>query len=171
MQVDTPANLYDRPANEFVAGFIGSPAMNLVRSAPDADGVLSLGTTRVQLTPAQREALSGTEVTVGIRPEDLSLAPEGEGLPVSVQAVEELGADAYIYSSLAPVTAANTVVTTHSSAAEEEIAEEDQATEGITIRTGGRSAVKVGDTIWTVPAVDRLHLFDTATGQRLPDAR
>ena len=171
MQVDSPANLYDRPANEFVAGFIGSPAMNLVRSAPDADGVLSLGTTRAQLTPAQREALSGTEVTVGIRPEDLSLAPEGEGLPVSVQAVEELGADAYIYSSLAPVTAANTVVTTHSSAAEEEIAEEDQATEGITIRTGGRSAVKVGDTIWTVPAVDRLHLFDTATGQRLPDAR
>ena len=171
MQVDSPANLYDRPANEFVAGFIGSPAMNLVRSAPDADGVLSLGTTRVQLTPAQREALSGTEVTVGIRPEDLSLAPEGEGIPVSVQAVEELGADAYIYSSLAPVTAANTVVTTHSSAAEEEIAEEDQATEGITIRTGGRSAVKVGDTIWTVPAVDRLHLFDTATGQRLPDAR
>ena len=171
MQVDTPANLYDRPANEFVAGFIGSPAMNLVRSAPDADGVLSVGTTRVQLTPAQREALSGTEVTVGIRPEDLSLAPEGEGLPVSVQAVEELGADAYIYSSLAPVTAANTVVTTHSSAAEEEIAEEDQATEGITIRTGGRSAVKVGDTIWTVPAVDRLHLFDTATGPRLPDAR
>ncbi|MER6927450.1 ABC transporter ATP-binding protein [Kocuria palustris] len=171
MQVDSPANLYDRPANEFVAGFIGSPAMNLVRSAPDADGVLSLGTTRVQLTPAQREALSGTEVTVGIRPEDLSLAPEGEGLPVSVQAVEELGADAYIYSSLAPVTAANTVVTTHSSAAQEEIAEEDQATEGITIRTGGRSAVKVGDTIWTVPAVDRLHLFDTATGQRLPDAR
>ena len=171
MQVDSPANLYDRPANEFVAGFIGSPAMNLLRSAPDADGVLSLGTTRVQLTPAQREALSGTEVTVGIRPEDLSLAPEGEGLPVSVQAVEELGADAYIYSSLAPVTAANTVVTTHSSAAEEEIAEEDQATEGITIRTGGRSAVKVGDTIWTVPAVDRLHLFDTATGQRLPDAR
>ena len=171
MQVDSPANLYDRPANEFVAGFIGSPAMNLVRSAPDADGVLSLGTTRVQLTPAQREALSGTEVTVGIRPENLSLAPEGEGLPVSVQAVEELGADAYIDSSLAPVTAANTVVTTRSSAAEEEIAEEDQATEGITIRTGGRSAVKVGDTIWTVPAVDRLHLFDTATGQRLPDAR
>ncbi|WP_423125750.1 ABC transporter ATP-binding protein [Kocuria palustris] len=170
MQVDSPANLYDRPANEFVAGFIGSPAMNLVRSAPDDQGVLALGTTRLQLTDAQREALSGTEVTVGIRPEDLSLAPEGEGLPVSVQAVEELGADAYIYSSLAPVTAANTVVTTHSSAAEEEIAEEDQATEGITIRTGGRSAVKVGDTIWTVPAVDRLHLFDTATGQRLPDA-
>ena len=171
MQVDTPANLYDRPANEFVAGFIGSPAMNLLRSAPDDQGVLALGTTRLQLTDAQRQALTGTEVTLGIRPENLSLAPEGEGIPVSVQAVEELGADAYIYSSLAPVTAANTVVTTHSSAAEEEIAEEDQATEGITIRTGGRSAVKVGDTIWTVPAVDRLHLFDTATGQRLPDAR
>ena len=171
MQVDTPANLYDRPANEFVAGFIGSPAMNLVRSAPDDQGVLALGTTRLQLTDAQRQALTGTEVTVGIRPENLSLAPEGEGIPVTVQAVEELGADAYIYSSLAPVTAANQIVTTHSSAAEEEIAEEDQATEGITIRTGGRSAVKVGDTIWTVPAVDRLHLFDTATGQRLPDAR
>ncbi|MCY1684956.1 ABC transporter ATP-binding protein [Kocuria sp. SL71] len=171
MQVDSPANLYDRPANEFVAGFIGSPAMNLLRSAPDDQGVLALGTTRLQLTDAQRQALTGSEVTVGIRPENLSLAPEGEGIPVSVQAVEELGADAYIYSSLAPVTAANTVVTTHSSAAEEEIAEEDQATEGITIRTGGRSAVKVGDTIWTVPAVDRLHLFDTATGQRLPDAR
>lgn len=171
MQVDTPANLYDRPANEFVAGFIGSPAMNLLRSAPDDQGVLALGTTRLQLTDAQRQALTGTEVTVGIRPENLSLAPEGEGIPVTVQAVEELGADAYIYSSLAPVTAANQIVTTHSSAAEEETADEDQAPEGITIRIGGRSAVKVGDTIWTVPAVDRLHLFDTATGQRLPDAR
>jgi multiple sugar transport system ATP-binding protein len=171
MQVDTPANLYDRPANEFVAGFIGSPAMNLLRSAPDDQGVLALGTTRLQLTDAQRQALTGTEVTVGIRPENLSLAPEGEGIPVTVQAVEELGADAYIYSSLAPVTAANQIVTTHSSASEEETAEEDQAPEGITIRIGGRSAVKVGDTIWTVPAVDRLHLFDTATGQRLPDAR
>ncbi|MCT1601953.1 sn-glycerol-3-phosphate ABC transporter ATP-binding protein UgpC [Kocuria sp. p3-SID1433] len=171
MQVDTPANLYDRPANEFVAGFIGSPAMNLLRSAPDDQGVLALGTTRLQLTDAQRQALTGTEVTVGIRPENLSLAPEGEGIPVTVQAVEELGADAYIYSTLAPVTAANQIVTTHSSAAEEETADEDHAPEGITIRTSGRSAVKVGDTIWTTPALDRLHLFDTASGQRLPDAR
>ncbi|WP_047689751.1 ABC transporter ATP-binding protein [Kocuria sp. ZOR0020] len=170
MQVDTPAELYDRPANEFVAGFIGSPAMNLFRSTPDNDGVLQLGSTKIHLTPEQRSAITGSEVTIGIRPEDLKVGAEGEGLPISVDVVEELGADAYLYGSLAPVTMANQIVTTHSSAAEAEGSDEEAASANtIVVRTAGRSRVQSGQTVWASPAQDRIHLFDTTSGARLPD--
>ncbi|KAA9393946.1 sn-glycerol-3-phosphate ABC transporter ATP-binding protein UgpC [Kocuria coralli] len=169
MQVDTPAELYDRPANEFVAGFIGSPAMNLFRAAPDSSGVLQLGSSRIQLTDEQRAKITGDEVTIGIRPEDLKVSADGEGLPIVVDVVEELGADAYLYGSLAPVTVANKIVTTHSSAAAAEPSEADAPMDTIVVRTGGRSRVESGQTVWAAPNPDRIHLFDTKSGARLPD--
>lgn len=72
-QVDTPRNMYDRPANLFVAGFIGSPAMNLVE-VPIADGGVKFGKSVV---PVQRDALSAATdktVTVGVRPEHFDVA-------------------------------------------------------------------------------------------------
>ncbi|MFE7632185.1 ABC transporter ATP-binding protein, partial [Kocuria sp. NPDC057446] len=90
MQVDTPRALYDRPATEFVAGFIGSPAMNLFR-VPVAGGAATFGTLSLELTREQQAALTGDKVTVGIRPEDLHPAPEGTGLPIEADVVEELG--------------------------------------------------------------------------------
>ncbi|MFF0991637.1 ABC transporter ATP-binding protein [Kocuria nitroreducens] len=165
MQVDTPRALYDTPATEFVAGFIGSPAMNLFR-VPVANGAATFGTLRLDLTREQLGRLSGGKVTVGIRPEDLHLAPEGTGLPIEADVVEELGADAFVYGHLAPVTAANTIVPVDPTGAVEEHTE---GAHEIIVRAEGRTPPRAGTTIWVAPDLDHLHLFDTTTGTRLPD--
>ena len=92
-QVDTPRELYHNPVNAFVAGFIGSPSMNLFE-APVAEG-------RVDLKGFGEPvpAGAGTVVTVGVRPEHLRMAADGHGLRVTVDLVEELGADSYLHCS------------------------------------------------------------------------
>ncbi|MEX5299162.1 sn-glycerol-3-phosphate ABC transporter ATP-binding protein UgpC [Kocuria sp. CPCC 205292] len=165
MQVDTPRNLYDRPATEFVAGFIGSPAMNLFR-VPVEGGTATFGTLRLQLTAEQQSALTGDRVTVGIRPEDLHPAPAGEGLPIEADVVEELGADAFVYGHLAPVTAANTIVPVDPTGGVDEDAE---GAHEIIVRAEGRTPPRAGTTIWVAPDLEHVHLFDTTTGNRLPD--
>jgi multiple sugar transport system ATP-binding protein len=94
-QCDTPRTLYERPANVFVAGFIGSPAMNLHTVPVDEHGA-RLGELVV---PVRRDAAAGlTTVTVGVRPEALRLVGADEdGFKLSVELVEELGADAYLH--------------------------------------------------------------------------
>ncbi|WP_298585639.1 ABC transporter ATP-binding protein [uncultured Kocuria sp.] len=167
MQVDTPRRLYDRPATEFVAGFIGSPAMNLFR-VPVKSGVATFGTMSLQLTREQQAHLTGDKVTVGIRPEDLHPAAEGTGLPIEADVVEELGADAFVYGHLAPVTAANTIVQV------DPTEDTGHPTEGpgaheVIVRAEGRTPPKSGSTIWVAPNLEHVHLFDTRTGNRLPD--
>jgi multiple sugar transport system ATP-binding protein len=101
-QVDTPRNLYDRPANQFVAGFIGSPAMNLV-SVPLAEGGAVLGGHPVPLHRSALAVLAGEgsrTATLGFRPEAVQFVGAGEGFPVEVLVVEELGSDAYAYGRL-----------------------------------------------------------------------
>jgi multiple sugar transport system ATP-binding protein len=88
-QCDAPRVLYERPVNTFVAGFIGSPSMNLL-TVPTANGSVSLGGESI---PIPRGC--GDAVTVGLRPESLELAPDG--VPGEVEVVEELGADAYVF--------------------------------------------------------------------------
>src|SRR5579859_2895601 len=101
-QVDSPRNMYDKPANLFVAGFIGSPAMNLIE-VPLVDGGVQFGGTVVPISRdavAEASANGDTTVTVGVRPEHLDVASEGDGdagLAVTVNVVEELGADGYVY--------------------------------------------------------------------------
>ena len=101
-QADTPINLYDRPANVFVAGFIGSPAMNIVDLPLTADGAdLSGYTIRLpRTTTAALERDGATTVTVGFRPESVELVGEADGFPMMVDVVEELGSDAYAYGRL-----------------------------------------------------------------------
>src|SRR6478735_69107 len=96
-QCDTPRRMYDHPANVFVAGFIGSPAMNLME-VPVVDGGVDL---HGHTVPISREDLAGVgkTVTLGVRPEDLDLSTDTAGIPVTVDVVEELGADAFIYGS------------------------------------------------------------------------
>ncbi|GAA4545773.1 sn-glycerol-3-phosphate ABC transporter ATP-binding protein UgpC [Pseudonocardia xishanensis] len=89
-QVATPRELYDRPANAFVAGFIGSPAMTLA-TLPVEDGCVAFGAASVRAP--------GASVLLGVRPEDLRRVPVGEGLAVEVEVVEELGSDAFLYGS------------------------------------------------------------------------
>jgi multiple sugar transport system ATP-binding protein len=99
-QVDNPLALYDNPKNLFVAGFIGSPAMNLMEG-PVRDGGVEVGQ---YVVPIPRDVLTraGNEKTLmlGIRPENFSLGEAGDGIGIDVAVVEELGADAFLYGTL-----------------------------------------------------------------------
>ena len=94
-QIGAPMHLYDRPANVFVAGFIGSPKMNLFPATLDAAGQLHIGTVRLDWADA-RQPQAGSEVTVGIRPEHLVADPQG-AIEGTVLLVERLGAESYVH--------------------------------------------------------------------------
>jgi multiple sugar transport system ATP-binding protein len=145
-QVDTPRNLYDRPQNVFVAGFIGSPAMNLLE-LPVVDGGVQFGGTVYPVPADVLEEAHGRTVTLGTRPEDLESAPTGEGLQVEVDVVEELGADAYVYG--------------HTTL--------DGKDHDIVARVDGRRPPMKGESIWVRPQQGHVHLFDTKSGLRLGD--
>ncbi|WOQ15919.1 sn-glycerol-3-phosphate ABC transporter ATP-binding protein UgpC [Raineyella sp. W15-4] len=100
-QIDSPLALYDRPANIFVAGFIGSPAMNLIEGHV-AEGGLRIGDHLIDL-PREVLAKAGDEstLTVGFRPEAIRLSDTDTGILLDVETVEELGADSYVYGTLA----------------------------------------------------------------------
>ena len=145
-QVDTPLRLYDRPANLFVAGFIGSPAMNLLTATVE-QGQAAIGGHRVPIDRAAAARARGG-VTVGVRPENWQLVgPEAGGLPVTVTVVEELGADAYVYGTCGVAGAPEQVV----------------------IRIDARQDHVKGHTIHVTTAPDHVHVFDTSTGDRLSD--
>jgi multiple sugar transport system ATP-binding protein len=103
-QQGAPLELYDRPVNKFVAGFIGSPAMNFIPAAVGADGkslVLDLGTP--QVIPLDRPVPTASNLIVGLRPEHLRLVPDAEAqlrLPVGI--VESTGSMTYISSASKP---------------------------------------------------------------------
>ncbi|MDO5080454.1 ABC transporter ATP-binding protein [Buchananella hordeovulneris] len=104
-QVGTPREMYETPANEFVAGFIGSPAMNLGRFTV-AGGWATLGSARVPVARETVAAMSPEDegkITIGFRPEALELVSSTDegSIPIRVELVEELGSDAYIYGTLA----------------------------------------------------------------------
>jgi multiple sugar transport system ATP-binding protein len=148
-QVDTPRTLYDKPQNVFVAGFIGSPAMNIktVRltdtGAVFASMVLPL--TREQIEAANANGGDG-HVTVGFRPEDCDLVSESEGgMPVEVELVEELGSDAYVYGH----------------------AILDSGSERFVVRTDGRNSPTLGDTVYVKPRTGHHHAFHATTGNRI----
>ncbi|MEP7192712.1 MAG: sn-glycerol-3-phosphate ABC transporter ATP-binding protein UgpC [Actinomycetota bacterium] len=146
-QCATPRDMYDHPENVFVAGFIGSPAMNLF-AVPVVDGGVKFGSTTY---PIQRDSLTGQgkEVTLGVRPEDLSISTEGEGLAVTVEVVEELGADAYIYGSTT---------------------ETDGDIKPIIVRVDGRTPPRKGAVVHLTPKKgEHVHLFNPQTGLRIGD--
>jgi multiple sugar transport system ATP-binding protein len=99
-QCDAPRVLYERPANTFVAGFIGSPAMNLVDVELGRNGSVTLCREQIPVPPAVTAAAAQhgwKTLTVGLRPESLELAPDG--VPARVQVVEDVGADSYVFCS------------------------------------------------------------------------
>ncbi|HVH22067.1 MAG TPA: sn-glycerol-3-phosphate ABC transporter ATP-binding protein UgpC [Pseudonocardia sp.] len=143
-QVGTPRAMYDRPVNAFVAGFIGSPAMNLLDLDLDGD-VLHFGESELRCPRDVAAAADSRRITVGVRPEDLDLSADGTGLAVQVAVIEELGADAYLYGR-----------TTVAGAEHQLIARVD----------GRRPPVK-GETVHLLPRREHLHLFSGVTGERL----
>ncbi|WP_137722929.1 ABC transporter ATP-binding protein [Prescottella subtropica] len=95
-QCAPPRELYARPANQFVAGFMGSPSMNML-TLPVTDAGVVLGETIVHVSRETIAEIPERQVVLGIRPEHLDPAPNGEGIPMDVDVVEELGADAFVY--------------------------------------------------------------------------
>ncbi|EFV93564.1 MAG: sn-glycerol-3-phosphate ABC transporter ATP-binding protein UgpC [Dietzia sp.] len=138
-QVAAPRELYDRPANAFVAGFIGTPAMNLVE-VPVAGGRARVGDAEIDV-PA---SLGGRDrIILGARPEALRLVGAGEpGLELTVDLVEELGAEAFAYG--------------HSDAGER-----------IAIRLDRGHGTAVGERIRVRHIDTEVHAFDTETGNRI----
>jgi multiple sugar transport system ATP-binding protein len=138
-QCDTPRRLYDHPANVFVAGFIGSPAMNLC-TLPVVGGRAELGGRELALPPGVNGAGS---VVVGLRPEALELADDG--LSGRVEVVEELGADAYAFCA----------------------AELPGGEARLVARTDARHIPRIGERVGLRPRFDEVHLFDAESGERL----
>lgn len=166
-QVDAPQTLYDRPANLFVAGFIGAPPMNMVTAQVDiADNsaLFRFGTHVLEaphsclLSHPGLGKLQGKPVVLGIRPEDLGDAPVRGGshgrLRAPVELVESLGAEKLVYLRIdAPG-----------------VGTEDRADPSSTFtvfiaRCDPRSAIQPGDTTEVAVALDRLHVFDPVTGK------
>jgi multiple sugar transport system ATP-binding protein len=145
-QVDSPLNLYDKPVNLFVAGFIGSPQMNLLE-AHAKDGKAQIGEFLVPVDEAASQRMQG-DITVGVRPEAWRIVGENQGgLPVQVTVVEELGADAFVYGT------SGVEGTPHN----------------IIVRVSGRDSVRKGETIHVTTDPHNVHVFDTNTGARLSD--
>jgi len=108
-QFDSPTELYDHPANVFVAGFIGSPAMNRFDGTVSG-GAIRVGGTTLHPPEGQLRAAQGHgKLTVGIRPEHRSVGGTGE-LTLEVALVEDLGSDSYVYGHLAGDAASHVIV-------------------------------------------------------------
>jgi multiple sugar transport system ATP-binding protein len=141
-QIGSPLELYDAPRNLFVAGFIGSPAMNLLPGVLRRTGGVATvelkGGGRVPAPPTQ--APDGAPVMYGVRPEHLAVAGEGAGLSGEVAVVEPTGADTHV---LVRTGAAELVAVFHE-----------------------RHALRPGDRIHLVPDAPKTHLFDAGTGTR-----
>ena len=144
-QFASPSELYDQPANAFVAGFIGSPAMNLLTAPIVSDGVrISADST----LPLEREHLTQLhnagidKVTLGIRPEDFEVS-SGGGIDVVIDLVEDLGSETYLYTHAHPDVQ-------------------------LVARSLARTPVKLADTVeLRMKPEGKVHLFHPETGDRI----
>jgi multiple sugar transport system ATP-binding protein len=142
-QIGSPLEVYDRPANLFVAAFIGSPAMNLLKGETVAVGnslAVKSGEAHLPL-PRGAKAEAGRKVIYGVRPEHLDPVSDGDGLAATVSVTEPTGPEIHIYADLAG--------------------------EEVCAITDERRDWKRGETIGLKPRLDRVHLFDAESGQAI----
>ena len=159
-QVGAPTELYDRPANVFVAGFIGSPSMN-INTHPVVDGKAKIGDDTITLPTEVVSKLTpedGGKIVLGFRPEDATLAADADpdAFKLEVLNVEDLGSDGYIYG--------NIVTGDEASASETMMSDQNKMT---TVRVNPRQLPKVGDTVRIHIDPTKMHLFSPATELRL----
>ncbi|MET3856889.1 ABC transporter ATP-binding protein [Rhizobium sp. OAE497] len=142
-QQGKPLDLYDRPANKFVGGFIGSPAMNFVPAIVGEDGrslILDFGTVK-QTIASGHQLQPGLKVTAGLRPEHLAITGPGQGtFDVPVAFVESTGSSTFVATATTPE---------------------------LTIVQTGRSGAHAGETIGVTVDPAHLHLFDETSGVRI----
>ncbi len=150
-QVDTPQNLYNRPENTFVAGFIGSPQMNLIKAQTEEAGddvIVSFGGCSITLPGDKAAALKeggyvGQPVIAGIRPEDitLDLASPAPALEAKINVYEMLGSEAYLYFDIDGT--------------------------GFISRVPSSVQARIGDVISLTVYPEKIHLFDAKTEQAI----
>jgi len=143
-QIGSPLHLYDNPANTFVAGFIGSPAMNFFSGILRRQGNniwVEAGDGTKLPAPSRVEGADGLKVTYGVRPEHLSLATNGGGVDAEVEVVEPTGADTLVFSTIAGATVCAVFAERHD--------------------------FKPHQAIRLQPRLESVHLFDQATGKHL----
>ena len=137
-QIGTPLELYDSPRNLFVAGFIGSPAMNFLKGAAKGDGSVEVGGTRLPVA-GKHSVADGQPVVYGIRPEHLELA--NDGFPAKIAVVEPTGSETMVVVRMG----------------EEEVVALFRE----------RHQFAPGQTVHLRPRVEQVHLFDSQSGQRV----
>jgi multiple sugar transport system ATP-binding protein len=137
-QIGTPLELYDSPRNLFVAGFIGSPAMNFLKGAAKGDGSIEVGGNRLPVA-GKHSVTDGQPVVYGIRPEHLELA--NDGFPAKVAVIEPTGSETMVVVRMG----------------EEEVVALFRE----------RHQFAPGQTVHLRPRLDQVHLFDSASGQRV----
>ncbi|MFC9981753.1 ABC transporter ATP-binding protein [Gordonia sp. NPDC127522] len=149
-QVGSPREIYSRPANLFVASFMGSPQMCLIDARVDA-GIVRLGGAEVRVPPSVLSSASAGDVVIGLRAESwqVSAAPQAGNLTATVDLVEELGAEQFVYCS----------------------ADVRLRSSRIVIRVDHRRTIEVGDVIGLTPEVDETYWFDPISGVALDDPR
>ncbi|WP_297752186.1 ABC transporter ATP-binding protein [uncultured Tessaracoccus sp.] len=149
-QVASPLELYDTPVNLFVAGFIGSPAMNLMKGKRVEDGV-QVGDYTVRVP---REVLAKAEgeetLTIGVRPEAFNVSTDNDGIGLDVAVVEELGADSYLYGTVAGLST-----------------EEKLTAQQIVARVGARTAPTKGEVVRLKADPAQVHVFSNETELRI----
>ncbi|MCH7233016.1 sn-glycerol-3-phosphate ABC transporter ATP-binding protein UgpC [Glycomyces sp. L485] len=148
-QCDTPRVLYETPGNVFVAGFIGSPAMN-IKTVKLTEGGALFGDVTLPLSREVRDAATGEgadqEVTIGIRPEHCKLGSgTSGGIPIEVDLVEELGSEAYVYGH----------------------AVYNGSSERFVVRTDSANVPRLAETVHVVPEPGHEHVFHAVSGSRL----
>ena len=159
-QVGAPTELYDRPENVFVAGFIGSPSMN-INIHPVVNGQAKIGEDTISLPREAVDKLTPEDqgkIVVGFRPENAGLAgpSDPDAFSLKVANVEDLGSDGYIYGN----------ILTDNSVAEQAIVMSDQ-NKLTTIRVNPRDLPKVGDVVKIHIDPEKMHLFSPASELRL----
>ncbi len=175
-QCAKPQTLYDKPANVFVAGFIGSPSMNLYRGSVTQDGgELLLGNQVIEMPDApvaqvkRLQEYRGKEIAVGIRPEHMSLTSESEPNSISaeVELIEALGSELFVHFR----TGINSLGNSDANGTEVAFeAESSSSPAGMGVaRVAPHSQIKVGDRVQLGLDVSKMHFFDLASGESLAD--
>ncbi len=141
-QVGAPLELYERPATLFVAGFLGSPPMNFLKGTLESSSQVRLEDgTELACNAGHISVPRGTRVVAGVRPERALIQPAGDGLPLKIELIEELGVGRLIYGRLAGVP--------------------------MTVAVGPDANVTANEPVGVAIPGDAVHLFDAENGKRL----
>ena len=171
LQVAEPQRLYAQPSDLFVAGFIGSPAMNLVQATLDGDEVI-FGHYRVPLARDRRPRSSSRQVVLGMRPESFEDAAFASGdlprIDIEVAVLEELGSDAHVFFSVEAPSMAPEVLEANGED-ETKLVVDDLTL--VNARVDARTSARVGDRLRLAVDPARFHFFDPASGASLVDTR